>query len=530
MLNTSIRPDGRFRVGRHTPAYTVVNLRERDCCQSLGRLADGTEVVNTVNFPEGDVAVTRARTIYEIPNPLPFRGCTYIDSGWADARAVNPGSIRIPPPPPVSLREMLNRHCPGAAVREIITQLPIPLRYQLAVSSTDPEELVWLAHSCCRFVEGADGGPAGLHYLDENGRIRAEIDDFELFETIANNPHLPDRYKEVMVLRPGVQGNSEIVGEYRHGETEVFEYLRSNSYIPWGHYAANCAPASIRYRIADLSREDMIGLRHLYYQRVFMTLAGKLEIAPDRGRRRLTGEELESLRRTIVGHLAAGNTALEAFATLWGWNFGYDFSGSGYRLHASHQMIHQQYALVPQWVEEADGAAFPAYCCGDQVADVVARYREEYHSDFFSDYLLALVRNTRTDGGAGQGSLVVWEDDRVVLFVPKAQVSQWEIQLLVKADCDCRPVGNVVEADSAVRCSLDAGIFTAQRVLARLGAAMVTSIEYGKRLGESNGQRLLYAFLPKLPWSMGAFSEAQGRSILGHYPEDFAEACRRQLD
>jgi hypothetical protein len=28
---------------------------------------------------------------------------------------------------------------------------------------------------------------------------------------------------------------------------------------------------------------------------------------------------------------------------------------------------------------------------------------------------------------------------------------------------------------------------------------------------------------------MGGFSEAQGRSILGHYPEDFAVACRRQL-
>ena len=530
MLNTSIRPGGRFRVGRHAPAYMVANLRERDCRQSLGQLADGAEVVNTANFPESDVAVTEARTIYEIPNPLPFRGCTYIDSSWAAGRAVDPGLIRIPPPPQVSLRDMLDRHCPDSAVREIITRLPMPLRYQLAVSSTDPEELTWLAHSCCRFVQSAGGVPAGLRYLEENGRIRADIDDFELFETIANNPHLPDLYKEIMVLRPGVQGNSEIVGDYRCGATEVFEYVRGNSYIPWGHYAANCGPASIRYRMADLSREDMAGLRHLYYQRMFMILAGKLGIAPDVRRRRLTGEELESLRQTIVTRLAAGNAALETFATLWGWNFGYDFSGSGYRLHASHQMIHQQYALVPQWVEETDGAFFPAYCCGDLVADVVARYREEYYSDFFRDYLLALARNTRTDGGSGQRSLVVWEDDHVVLFVPKAQVSQWELQLLVKADCGGVPVGNVVEAEPAARCSLDAGMFTAQQVLARLGATLVTSIEYSKRLGAANGQRLLYAFLPKLPWSMGAFSEAQGRSILGHYPEDFAEACRRQMD
>ncbi|MCL2459725.1 MAG: hypothetical protein FWF31_13005 [Desulfobulbus sp.] len=528
MLNTSIRPDGHFRVGRHTPAYRVANLRERDlrCC--LGQMADGSEVVNGANFPEGDVAVTRARTIYEIPNPFPFRGCTYIDSGWADARAADPRSIRIPPPPQVSLRDMIGRHCPDAAIREIVIQLPMPLRYQLAVSSTDPEELIWLAHSCCRFVFAADGTPTGLRYLRQNGRMRPDIDDFELFETIANNPHLPDIYKEVMVLRPGVQGESEIVGDYCQGATEIFEYLRGNSYIPWGHYAANCAPASIRYRIAELSGEDMEGLRHLYYQRVFMVLADHLGMAPDVRHRRLSAEELESLRQGIVKRLTGG-ADLEAFATLWGWNFGYDFSGSGYRLHASHQMIHQQYALVPQWVAEADGAVFPSYCCGDLVADVVARYRQDYHSNLFDDYLLALANNTRTDGGAGTRSLVVWEDERVVLFVPKAQVSQWELQLLVKADWAGGAVGNVVEADGSVRASIDLGILTAQQVLARLGAAMVTSIEYAKRLGTANGQRLLYAFLPKLPWSMGAFSEAQGRCILGHYPEDFAETCRCQL-
>jgi hypothetical protein len=216
-------------------------------------------------------------------------------------------------------------------------------------------------------------------------------------------------------------------------------------------------------------------------------------------------------------------------ATLWGWNFGYDFSGSGYRLHASHQMIHQQYAMVPQWVNDVQGGQIPAYCCGDLVADVLERYRHEYHSDFFADYLRAIANNTRTDGGAGEQSLVIWQDANVLLFVPKAQVSQWEIQLMVTADSDTGPVGNVLEADTAVRQSLDTGILKTQQVLAGLGATMVTSIEYSKRIGVANGQRLLYAFLPKLPWSMGAFSEAQGRFILGHYPEDFAEACRRQL-
>ncbi len=41
-----------------------------------------------------------------------------------------------------------------------------------------------------------------------------------------------------------------------------------------------------------------------------------------------------------------------------------------------------------------------------------------------------------------------------------------------------------------------------------------------------NDQRLLYSFLPKLPESPGAFSETQLRWINGHFPEDFAAACR----
>jgi hypothetical protein len=273
----------------------------------------------------------------------------------------------------------------------------------------------------------------------------------------------------------------------------------------------------------------MAGLRFLYYQRVFVTLAERLGLDLPVHRRRLGGAELEALRLAIVRALADDPGRLECLATLWGWNFGYDFSASGYRLHASHQMIHQQYALVPQWVNDADGGRHSAYHCSDQVAEVVERYRRHWDSDFFTDYRGAIDANTRTDNGPGERSLIVWEDDHVLLFVPKAQVSQWELQLMVIADSLAGPVGNVVEADAAVRRSIDLGILKAQRVLAGLGAALVTSIEYPKRLGLANGQRLLYAFLPKLPWSMGAFSEAEGRFILGHYPEDFAVACRRQL-
>ena len=52
-----------------------------------------------------------------------------------------------------------------------------------------------------------------------------------------------------------------------------------------------------------------------------------------------------------------------------------------------------------------------------------------------------------------------------------------------------------------------------------------------KRIGRKGepGQHLLYAFLPRLPKSSGAFSEAQLGFINGHYPEYFAAVCRQQL-
>ena len=122
--------------------------------------------------------------------------------------------------------------------------------------------------------------------------------------------------------------------------------------------------------------------------------------------------------------------------------------------------------------------------------------------------------------------LVVYEGEHVMLFVPKAQTSQWELQLVTLGQ-----VGNVLEADSNVRTSLNRGVITAMRILTGMGAQMITVIEFPKRIGSSDiDQRLLYSFLPKIPYSMGAFSEAQQRYISGHYPEDFASACRLQLE
>ena len=108
----------------------------------------------------------------------------------------------------------------------------------------------------------------------------------------------------------------------------------------------------------------------------------------------------------------------------------------------------------------------------------------------------------------------------------KAQASQWELQLVTLTQA-----GNILEADSNVRASLNKGIITAMRILTGMGARLITVIEFPKRMGVNDiDQRLLYSFLPKIPYSMGAFSEAQQRFINGHYPEDFAVSCRLQLE
>ena len=346
---------------------------------------------------------------------------------------------------------------------------------------------------------------------------------------MANNPFLDNTYKEAMVLRPGVQGSSEIVGEWLQPKSHVFEYLRCNSYIPWGHYAANMAHDAIRYTVGDLTAEDMTGMRHLYYQRTYVRLAGKLKIALPAGRHCLSEGTVENLRQAIVDALAKEND-LDVTATLWGWNYGFDYAPSGYRLHASHQQVHQQFALIPRQVPVTGDPAVqsrPAFACGDMVAVFIEQFKDRTGASFFDCYEKAIRSNGRMDGRrSGPSSLVVYEDEHVMLFVPKAQTSQWELQLMPR-----QSAGNLLETDAPMRRSLDKALLVAMRLLTRLGASMITVLEYSKRFdaGE-NGQRLLYAFLPRLPESPGAFSEAQLRWINGHYPEDFALACRLQLE
>ena len=193
-------------------------------------------------------------------------------------------------------------------------------------------------------------------------------------------------------------------------------------------------------------------------------------------------------------------------------------------------MIPENVASYTAGCEHPSGL-MAAFACGDLLAEVIEDYRQSYDRDFFADYRAALAANTRMDGRSDlPADLVIWSDGKSTLFVPKAQTSQWELQLMTLPSTAGFLPGNIVECDTAARNSLDTGILKAQKALAGLEAKMVTSIEYAKRLGDKNNEQpLLYAFLPRLPESPGAFSEAQLRFINGHYPEDFAAACRRQL-
>jgi len=545
-LKTCVHPAGKFICGIHKPGFNVINMRENNYVGALGLLTDNTPFENLANFPPGTVEEPNADIIYEIPNPFPFRGVTYITKSWAEEKSQNPSAIMLPEPPEVSLTNTIkiwfgkNQLTPEKK-EKIFQTLPQALQLATAKISKDPEDLICLAGLCCEFiVDDKTQEPTGLRYRkNEHGLVRPVIKDKMLYEVIANNANLPDEYKRVMVLKPGVQGGSEIVGEWSNvntgGTTHVFEYLRRNSYIPWGHYAANMADDSVRYRVNDLSETDMHALRHLYYQRTFIRLAQGLGISIECERRCLLEQELEDLRIQVVDALQASSKRdhLEFNRTLWGWNFGFDYAPSKYRLHASHQQIHQQFAMVPAAVQmapissgsDSSGDMMAAYACGDLIADFIGQYRHQTGKIFFETYIQAISDNQRLDGKGKERSLIIFEDENVMLFVPKAQTSQWEIQLMTR-----QPVGNILEADLKTRHAIDNAILSAVQILERMGAKMITSIEYSKSFNaKDDDQRLIYAFLPRLPESPGAFSEAQLRWINGHYPEDFAAACRMKM-
>jgi hypothetical protein len=293
---------------------------------------------------------------------------------------------------------------------------------------------------------------------------------------------------------------------------------------------------AIRYKIGSLSESDMIGLRHLYYQRIYVQLARDVGIVLPAERRSLSINELEDLRLSLIDkieQLKKRGGDLLFNATIWGQNFGVDLSPSGYRLHASHQQIHQQFALVPSRMSVfAEGenklsqSTISTYSQGDLVAQFTREYKEKTDKDFFETYLRAIRNNKRLDGRSDKESdLVFYQDDNIIAFVPKAQRYQGEVQIMIGERC-----GNIIETDTKIRYSLDRAILITMKTLENLGAEMISVCELSKRFDNTNSdQRLLYCFLPKHPMSPGGFSECQQRWIINHYPEDFAQACRDEV-
>jgi hypothetical protein len=499
---------------------------------------DGAEVDNSVNFPSGDVEINGADGVYEIPNPFPFWGATYILKSQADKLADAPLGFRFRHEDSKNEASTLLDALLKGRLRDEkgvcynLADLPRTLLLALAQTSRDPEILKTIASLSCDIVSGPDERPAGLHYVkDASCRLRPVIRDDDMFDVVVNNPALPDSYKQAMALIPGVQGPNPIVGEYGPaGDTHVWEYMRANSYIPWGHYASNMAQDSIRYSVSRLAYEDLAGLRALYYQRIYVQLAISLGLALPGDGISFSAEDLEGLRSSVAAAIeqrvrSGGDIPFNA--ALWGWNYGFDFSPSGYRLHASHQQIHQQFALIPKEADSADGVGkVPTYAIGDQVARFTAHYRQRHGVPFFTAYINAIYSNKRLDRRAGlSNGLVIYEDDNVIVHAPKAQRSQGEVQIMTRST-----VGNIVEAGEGVRRSLDAAIYRVMKGFHRLGAEMVTCYEVSKRFDNPDtDQRLFYCFLPRHPQSPGAFSERQGRWVTGHYPEDFAAAFKNVI-
>jgi hypothetical protein len=518
-------------------------MRETSCKTVMGHLLDnGEPVVNDVNFPDGDFNISDAEPVYEIPNPFPVWGATYILARSADAIASVPGSWRFSGKRPDEdfsvIYELASK---GLFTAEgtgfSFADLPRSMKIAAARESSDAALLELIAQSICEFEFDNGGRPSGLKFERYGLGVRPRIKDYDIFKAVVANPALPDDYKVAMVLMPGIQGGNPIVGEYRSDDTHVWEYLRANSYIPWGHFASNMAHDSVRYSAKELSLDDVKGLRALYYQRIYLNMISSMSASdidlslPDSDELRSIpiDERVEHLRNIVSGYVEKfrkSGRRLPFNSTMWGWNYGFDMSQSGYRLHASNQQIHQQFALIPSFVPETSGDSHVSYAVGDHVAELVAAYNASYQRSFFADFITAIENNSRTDGRSDlESSLVIYEDKNAMLFVPKAQLFQAELQIVAR-----NSVGHILEADTDMRKSLDHMIWIAVRLLAEAGAEMVTCFEMSARFdNDGHDQRIMYCFLPRHPHSPGSFSEHQGRWITGHYPEDVADSLRRKL-
>lgn len=189
-------------------------------------------------------------------------------------------------------------------------------------------------------------------------------------------------------------------------------------------------------------------------------------------------------------------------------------------------MIHQQNAMIPAAVSDSQDNPVHCFSAGDMVAEFLRDFRAAYGSDFFNAYLEAIRTNTRTDGRpSGPSSLIVYEDDQVLLFAPKAQVSEWELQIMTKMPCP-----HILAADTAVRSSIDTAMLKAVQALETIGAQMVTAVEFSGRFdGEDLRQHLVYSFIPRLPMRRPHFPRPRCGGSAAVFPKTLPRPAGRPL-
>jgi len=532
-INTCVLPSGCFTWGNHDPEYEVFNLRINSEINKLGLDIEGNDVANQQNFPQTNINVLNKGQIIEIINPFPCFGATYIIKNQADRFSLPRFAPYIPHQSDISnpdtefLELLLKGSLSYNNKNFTLKSLGRRLLMALAKITDNPEILIEILKLSCEMTFDENGMPSGMLYLKNNYNIlKPVIYDHELFEIATNNSNLPDEYKLNAVLKPGVQGDSPIVGEYLNGKTHIWEYLRANSYIPWGHYASNMAHDSVRYSAGDITHDDMIGLRHLYYQRVYINMAIETGILlPEKPKFNEYSAKLEDIRLLIINKIQEG-ASLSFNATIWGWNYGFDYSASGFRLNASHQQTHQQYAFIKREISSDNHDCFKTFALGDYLSNFIKDYKNYHNVSFFESYIKAICNNSRFDNRDDlPKSLIIHEDENCMLFAPKAQRCHGELQIMTK-----KPVGNILFCDIETRKSLDRAIYLGIKALHHIGAKMVTSYEISSRFDDyDSDQRLIYCMLPRHPQSPGAFSEKMERWVTGHYPEDFAGHLREKI-
>ena len=83
-----------------------------------------------------------AESVFEIANPFPFRGTTYIGKTWADDKRRDPSAIRLPPQP-------ARQH----AIAGVEARQEVPARVGAAVHQRAGEACLRLAQQLGSFAE-----------------------------------------------------------------------------------------------------------------------------------------------------------------------------------------------------------------------------------------------------------------------------------------------------------------------------------------------------------------------------------------